>query len=67
MPHQPGKARGRAIEIAKAAGRKLKIAAKLGRAEKDYLDREIKHLLDDPLVEFLGEIGEDEKQECRAS
>jgi glycosyltransferase involved in cell wall biosynthesis len=59
----PEKRVDRAIKIAKGAGRKLKIAAKLDRAEKDYFDREIKHLLDDPLVEFLGEIGEDEKQE----
>jgi len=59
----PEKRVDRAIEIAKTAGRKLKIAAKIDRADQEYFDREIKHLLDDPLIEFLGEVGENEKQE----
>ena len=59
----PEKRVDRAIEIAKAAGRRLKIAAKVDETEKDYFDLEIKHLLDDPLIEFVGEIGEHEKQE----
>ena len=59
----PEKRVDRAIKIAKAAGRRLKIAAKIDPNEQDYFDREIKHLLEDPLIEFVGEIGEDEKQE----
>jgi glycosyltransferase involved in cell wall biosynthesis len=59
----PEKRVDRAIKIAKAAGRRLKIAAKIDPTEQDYFDRAIKHLLDDSLVEFVGEIGQDEKQE----
>jgi glycosyltransferase involved in cell wall biosynthesis len=59
----PEKRVDRAIEIAKGAGRRLKIAAKIDASERDYFDQEIKHLLDDSLVEFVGEIGEHEKQE----
>ena len=39
----------------------LKIAAKIDGKDRDYFEREIKHLFDDPLVEFVGEIGEAEK------
>jgi glycosyltransferase involved in cell wall biosynthesis len=53
----------RAIEIAKRAGMKLKIAAKVDRPDRDYFNTEIKPLLNHPLVEFIGEISELEKQE----
>ena len=43
-----------------ALGMPLKIAAKVDQAERDYLE-EIRPLLDDPLVEFVGEIGEAQK------
>ncbi len=59
----PEKRVDRAIAIAKATGVKLKIAAKVDRADKAYFDREIAPLLDDPLVEFVGEIGESQKGE----
>ena len=59
----PEKRVDRAIAIAMAAGKKLKIAAKVDQNDKVYFEREIKHLLDNPLVEFLGEIGEDEKEQ----
>jgi glycosyltransferase involved in cell wall biosynthesis len=59
----PEKRVDRAIAIAKATGVKLKIAAKVDRADKAYFDREIAPLLDDPLIEFVGEIGEDQKGE----
>jgi glycosyltransferase involved in cell wall biosynthesis len=52
----------RAIEIAKRTGMKLKIAAKIDNADKEYYES-IRHLFDDSLIEFIGEIGEDEKQE----
>ncbi len=53
----------RAIEIAKKAGIKLKIAAKVDKADKQYFENVIKPLLNEPMVEFIGEIGEIEKQE----
>ena len=39
----------------------LKIAAKIDGKDRDYFESEIKPLFADPLVEFVGEIGEDEK------
>jgi glycosyltransferase involved in cell wall biosynthesis len=51
----------RAIRIARELGVKLKIAAKVDKADKDYFDAEVRHLLDDPLIEYVGEIGEKEK------
>lgn len=59
----PEKGIARAIDIAKRAGIPLKIAAKIGKADQEYYEKEIKHLLDDPLVEFIGEIGEHEKSD----
>jgi len=57
----PEKGVERAIEIATRAGMPLKIAAKVDAADKQYFEQEIKHLLDNPLVEFLGEIDESGK------
>ncbi|MFT2008695.1 glycosyltransferase family 4 protein [Pontibacter sp. 13R65] len=51
----------RAIEIARKAGVKIKIAAKIDKADNAYFENEIRHLLDQPHVEFIGEIGEDMK------
>lgn len=59
----PEKGPDRAIEIAKRAGIKLKIAAKVDKADQEYFEKEIEPLLDHPLVEFIGEIGEDKKGE----
>jgi glycosyltransferase involved in cell wall biosynthesis len=50
-----------AIEIARRAGMPLKIAAKVDHKDRDYFDRVIAPQLDDPLVEFMGEIGDDDK------
>ena len=41
----------------------LKIAAKVDKADRDYFESEIKHLLQQPGIEFLGEISEDQKSE----
>ncbi len=57
----------RAIEIAKRAGMTLKIAAKVDPADQEFFDDEVKHLLDQPGIEFIGEIGEDEKQSFLAN
>lgn len=53
----PEKGLDRAIEIASRAGIPLRIAAKVDRADKEYFDSQIRPLLDNPLVEFVGEIG----------
>jgi glycosyltransferase involved in cell wall biosynthesis len=59
----PEKRVDRAIEIAKKAGIQIRIAAKVDKADKDYFDSKIKKLLDHPLVDFIGEVGEKEKDE----
>lgn len=59
----PEKRPDRAIEIAKKAGIKIKIAAKIDKADEDYYQKLIKELMEQPHVEFLGEIGEDKKGE----
>ena len=59
----PEKGIDRAIEIAKQVGIPLKIAAKVDRADRDYFAQVIEPLLDHPLVEYLGEIGDDRKDE----
>ncbi len=52
-----------AIEIAKRTGRRLKIAAKVDRVDRDYFNDQIKPLLNDPAIEFVGEVNEAEKDE----
>jgi glycosyltransferase involved in cell wall biosynthesis len=55
-----------AVEIARRTGIKLKVAAKVDVFDREYYEREIKHLFDDPLVEYLGEVNEQEKRELLA-
>ena len=52
-----------AIALAKRLGIRLKIAAKVDPVDEAYFDRDIKPLLDHPLIEFIGEIGEDAKSQ----
>jgi glycosyltransferase involved in cell wall biosynthesis len=59
----PEKRVDRAIEISKRVGMPLKIAAKVDRVDKDYFDSVIAPLLRGSLVEFVGEIGDTEKDE----
>ena len=59
----PEKRPDRAIAIAQQAGIKLKIAAKVDRADEAYFQERIKPLLNDPQIEYLGEIGEHEKSD----
>jgi glycosyltransferase involved in cell wall biosynthesis len=59
----PEKRVDRAIEIAKRVGMKLKIAAKIDKVDENYFKRDIEHLFDDPLVEYIGEIGGRDKDE----
>ena len=42
---------------------RIKIAAKVDLVDRDYFETVIEPLLRDPLIEFVGEIGEGEKQE----
>ena len=51
----------RAIEIAKRAGMPLKIAAKVDPADTDYFEEIIKPMLDHSLIEFIGEIDDQQK------
>jgi glycosyltransferase involved in cell wall biosynthesis len=51
----------RAIDIAVQCDRPLYIAAKIDKLDEAYFDECIKPLLDHPLIEYIGEIGEPEK------
>jgi glycosyltransferase involved in cell wall biosynthesis len=51
----------RAIEIATRAGVPVKIAAKVDPSDKAYYEEVVRPLLDNPLVEFVGEINEQQK------
>ena len=57
----PEKGPDRAIAIARQLGMPLRIAAKVDAADAAYFRDEIEPLLDDPLIEFLGEIGGEAK------
>jgi glycosyltransferase involved in cell wall biosynthesis len=59
----PEKRPDRAISIAKRLGMRLKIAAKVDAVDARYFRDEIEPLLDDPLIEFVGEIGDGEKSD----
>ena len=58
----PEKRPDRAIEIATRLNKPLKIAAKIDAADRAYWEAEIEPLVrGNPLVEFVGEIGDTEK------
>jgi glycosyltransferase involved in cell wall biosynthesis len=59
----PEKRLDRAVEIAKRVGMKLRIAAKVDAADRKYFEEVIEPLLDDPNVECIGEINDQDKQE----
>jgi glycosyltransferase involved in cell wall biosynthesis len=59
----PEKGPDRAIHIAKRLGVPLKIAAKVDAADTAYFETCIRPLLNDPLIEFVGEIGDSKKSE----
>jgi glycosyltransferase involved in cell wall biosynthesis len=59
----PEKRADRAIEIATTCGRPLRIAAKVDVADRQYFESRIEPLLDHPLVTFVGEIGEEAKND----
>ena len=57
----PEKGPERAIAIARKVGRRLKIAAKVDQADIGYFQGVVEPLLADPMVEFVGEIGDQDK------
>jgi glycosyltransferase involved in cell wall biosynthesis len=59
----PEKRPDRAIRIARQAGIPLKIAAKVDKVDEAYFRDEIAPLLNEPGVEFIGEINERDKQQ----
>ncbi|MFL5759164.1 MAG: glycosyltransferase family 4 protein [Thermomicrobiales bacterium] len=61
----PEKRVDRAIEIARDVGTRLVIAAKVDPTDEEYWQQAIKPLLDahPELIEFVGEVGEQEKDE----
>lgn len=59
----PEKRPDHAIEIAKRTGLPLRIAAKVDPADQNYFEAEIEPLLNHPLIEFVGEISDAEKDD----
>jgi glycosyltransferase involved in cell wall biosynthesis len=59
----PEKRPDRAIAIARALGLRLKIAAKVDRVDEAYFHEQIAPLLDQPGIEYIGEINERSKGE----
>jgi glycosyltransferase involved in cell wall biosynthesis len=59
----PEKRVDRAIEVARRAGIPLRIAAKVDDADREYFETEIEPLLEQDHVDFIGEIGPEEKNE----
>jgi glycosyltransferase involved in cell wall biosynthesis len=57
----PEKAPDAAIRIAAKAGMPLKIAAKVDKVDQQYFAERIEPMLAAPHVEFIGEIGDDQK------
>jgi glycosyltransferase involved in cell wall biosynthesis len=57
----PEKRPDRAIAIAKRLGMTLRIAAKVDDADEIYFEEKIEPLLHDPLIDFIGEIGDRQK------
>ena len=63
----PEKRCDRAIEIARAAGVPLSIAAKVDKVDRAYFHEVIAPLIDQPGVEYIGEIEQDAKNEFLAN
>jgi glycosyltransferase involved in cell wall biosynthesis len=57
----PEKRVDRAVHIATTLGVPLRIAAKIDKADREYYEAQIAPLFEHPLVEYIGEIGEEEK------
>lgn len=59
----PEKRPDRAIDVARALDMPLKIAAKVDDVDREYFESAIKPQLAHPLIEFVGELGDADKDE----
>ena len=59
----PEKCPDHAIELAKRVGIPLRIAAKVDQADRAYFERVVEPLLDHPLIEFVGEVTDVQKND----
>lgn len=59
----PEKRPDRAIEIARRSGVPLKMAAKIDDSDRAYFEEVVRPLLKQPGIEYLGEIGDKDKNE----
>lgn len=59
----PEKRVDRAVEIAERSGLPLKVAAKVDPVDQEYFDTTVKPLFEADYVDFVGEIGEREKED----
>lgn len=59
----PEKKPDHAIELAKRVGLPLRIAAKVDPVDREYFHAEIEQLLEHPLIEYVGEITDSEKDD----
>ena len=59
----PEKRPDRAIEMGIRSGIPLKIAAKVDKADQEYWDETIEPMIHHPLVEYIGEINEEQKKD----
>jgi glycosyltransferase involved in cell wall biosynthesis len=50
-----------AIEVAKRAGVPLRMAAKIDASDREFFEDAVRPLLDDPLIDFVGELDDSEK------
>jgi glycosyltransferase involved in cell wall biosynthesis len=50
-----------AIQVAHEVGIPLRIAAKTDPADRDYYERELRGLIDGTFIQYVGEIGDEEK------
>ena len=59
----PEKRPDHAIEVAKRVGMPLRVAGKVDPADRSYFEGKIERLLDHPLIEYVGEITDAEKND----
>jgi glycosyltransferase involved in cell wall biosynthesis len=59
----PEKGPKQAIEVAKEFNMPLKMAAKVDTVDKEYFTKEIEPLIDDQQIQFVGEIGPEQKSD----
>jgi glycosyltransferase involved in cell wall biosynthesis len=59
----PEKKTDAAIRVARRAGVSLRIAAKVDPVDRPYFEEVVRPLLVDPLVDYIGEVGDDRKNE----